>query len=54
LRLGEAFQAADDRQAVETARSLCGSGEAAELWAGGRLVGRFGKDGTYAPAGGAG
>ena len=50
LRLGETFQAADDAQAVEKARLLRVSGEAAELWQAGRIVGRFTKAGTYAPS----
>jgi hypothetical protein len=49
LRLGESFQAADDARAVENARVLRLPGEAAELWQGGRIVGRFSKTGTYAP-----
>jgi len=48
--LGESFQAADDAQAVEKARLLRLSGEAAELWQAGRIVGRFTKTGTYTPA----
>jgi hypothetical protein len=47
--LGESFQAVDDAQAAEKARILRLSGEAAELWEGGRIVGRFSKSGVYAP-----
>jgi hypothetical protein len=50
LRLGEAFQALDDAQAIARARVLRLSGEASELWEGGRIVGRFSKSGGYAPA----
>jgi len=50
LRLGDAFQALDDALAIEKARLLRLSGEAAELWQGGRIVGRFSKSGGYAPA----
>ena len=50
LRLGEAFQAPDDGVAVETGRHLRPTGEAAELWQAGRIVGRFSKSGGYAPA----
>ena len=50
LRLGDAFQAVDDAEAIERARRLRLRGEAAELWQGGRIVGRFSKSGGYAPA----
>jgi hypothetical protein len=50
LRLGDGFQAADDAVAIAKARLLRLSGEAAELWQGGRIVGRFSKSGGYAPA----
>jgi hypothetical protein len=50
LRLGEAFQAADDAEAVAGAR-VRARGQAAELWQGGRLVGRFDKAGAFMPAG---
>ena len=50
LRLGDAFQAADDALAIEKARVLRLSGSAAELWQEGRIVGRFSKSGGYAPA----
>jgi hypothetical protein len=47
LQLGEAFVASDDRSAVECARSLHDAQREAELWAGGRLIGRFTKHGTF-------
>ena len=49
LRLGEAFQAENDQHAVEKGRLLRLSGEAAELWQAGRILGRFTKTGTYTP-----
>lgn len=49
LQLGEAFEAPDDAHAVEQARTHHATGEAAELWKGGRLVGRFSKIGTFTP-----
>jgi hypothetical protein len=48
LQLGEAFTARDDTAAVELARSLHQAGGEAELWAGGRLLGRFNKLGAFA------
>jgi hypothetical protein len=50
LRLGDAFQAPDDDLAIEKARLLRVSGGAAELWQGGRILGRFSKSGGYMPA----
>lgn len=50
LRLGENFQASDDVAAAEKARLLRLAGEAAELWEGGRIVGKFSKSGVYTPA----
>jgi hypothetical protein len=50
LRLGDAFQALNDGQAIAKARLLRLSGAAAELWQEGRIVGRFSKSGGYAPA----
>lgn len=41
LRLGETFAAAQDDEAVTKATPLLRPGQAAELWQGGRLVGRF-------------
>ena len=50
LRLGEAFQALDDAEALRRMRSLASGGGAAELWKGGRLVGSLTEDGEFAPA----
>jgi hypothetical protein len=47
LKLGDAFHAADDGAAVETARQRLPAGQAAELWAGGRIVGRFSRTGSF-------
>ena len=38
LRLGDAFQAVDDVQAIESARRMRLKGEAAELWQSGRCA----------------
>ena len=51
LQLGEAFQAPGDAEAIEAARALAPAGQVAELWAGGRLVGRFSRTGDFAPGG---
>ena len=47
LLLGEVFTAVNDDCAVEFARSLHGRGHESELWAGGRLLGRFSKQGVF-------
>jgi hypothetical protein len=47
LQLGEAFTARSDEAAVELARSFQQTGGEAELWAGGRLLGRFSKQGDF-------
>jgi hypothetical protein len=47
LQLGLAFEAVDDHAAGQQARSVARRGRAAELWAGGRLVGRVSTDGLY-------
>jgi hypothetical protein len=52
LVLGEAFQAEDDAAAIERARKLHDATGAAELWEGGRLVGRFSKLGGFKPGAG--
>ena len=44
LQLRRTFDSPDDEAAVEEAR---GHGEAAELWHGGRLVGRLSKLGVF-------
>ena len=43
LNVGEAFAAQGDEEAVQRARMLLSRAHAAELWEGGRLVGRFSK-----------
>lgn len=43
LRLGQSFPAQSDEDAAAQARELLSPGQAAELWEGGRLVGRFSK-----------
>jgi hypothetical protein len=45
-----AFDCPDDRSAVEQARAQGVLGEAAELWQGGRLLGRFSKLGVFTAA----
>ncbi len=47
LQLGAAFEAADDAQAAARAVELAEKGQAAELWAGGRMVGKVSKDGEF-------
>jgi hypothetical protein len=47
LQLGQAFEAVDDRAASLAAESLAQRGRTAELWEGGRLVGRVSTDGLY-------
>lgn len=54
LRLGEALEARDDAEAIAAARALVPAGEAAELWAAGRIVGRFSRSGVFTPGSGAG
>ena len=49
LVLGEAFEAKDDAAAIERARTLHDATGPAELWEGGRLVGRFSKLGVFTP-----
>lgn len=49
LQLGETFAAPNDAKAIEHARSLHQDGQAAELWQGGRLLGRFSKFGAFTP-----
>ncbi|MGA0605419.1 hypothetical protein ACO2Q0_05400 [Phenylobacterium sp. VNQ135] len=52
LLLGETFEAADDAAAVARAGAQHRTGVAAELWAGGRIVGRFSKLGVFTPGAG--
>jgi hypothetical protein len=52
LQLGQAFDAADDKAAVERAGLLAVSGQVAELWEGGRMVGQVGADGVFVPGSG--
>jgi hypothetical protein len=47
LRLGEAFEAADDQLAGARAEALASGGEIAELWEGGRMVGHVAKGGQF-------
>lgn len=47
LRLGEAFQALDDAEAIPRMQILTPSGGPAELWESGRLVGSLGEDGEF-------
>jgi hypothetical protein len=47
LRLGDALQARDDAEAIAEARGRLPCGQAAELWAGGRMVGRFSRAGAF-------
>ena len=51
LRLGDRVEAAQDDLAAATASSLLFEGQAAELWDGGRLVGRFSKTGDFTRGG---
>jgi hypothetical protein len=43
LNVGETFTAQDDTEAVQRARGQLVRAQPAELWEGGRLVGRFSK-----------
>jgi hypothetical protein len=47
LQLGQAFEAVDDRAAAAVAESFAQRGRTAELWEGGRMVGRVSKDGAF-------
>ncbi len=47
LQLGVTFEARDDGEAAWRVEQLAPAGRAAELWEGGRLVGRLGKDGAF-------
>ena len=48
LQLGLAFQAANDRAAGAEAQGAVARGQVAELWEGGRLVGRV-RTGVFNP-----
>jgi hypothetical protein len=48
LQLGQAFEAADDTVAAARALELAQMGQSAELWEGGRIVGRVSKIGGFA------
>jgi hypothetical protein len=50
LQLAAVFHAADDAQAARLAGGRLDVGQAAELWEGGRLVGRFSKIGSFSSA----
>jgi hypothetical protein len=52
LRLGDAFDAAADGDAVERARAAATPGEAVELWEGGRMVGAISPEGVFTSQGG--
>jgi hypothetical protein len=47
LRLGDLLQAPHDEAAVASAATLLTRGQEAELWQGGRLVGRFSARGEF-------
>lgn len=47
LQLGLAFQASDDRTAGAEAEAAVTRGQLAELWEGGRLVGKVSKSGVF-------
>jgi hypothetical protein len=49
LQLGQAFEAADDRAAAARAEGSAPQGQTAELWEGGRMVGRVDLDGVFRP-----
>lgn len=49
LQLGEAFDVPDDRVAAARAEALAEPGQTAELWEGGRIVGRVSEDGVFLP-----
>lgn len=47
LQLGAAFEAADDQAAAARALEVAAAGQAAELWEGGRLVGKVSRRGVF-------
>jgi hypothetical protein len=52
LRVGETFVAKDDDEAVARARAALSPGAPAELWEGGRIVGRFTSAHGFSPGSG--
>ena len=52
LQLGQAYEAADDQAAAERALGAASKGHVAELWEGGRIVGRVTEHGVFEPGGG--
>ena len=52
LQLGQAFEATDDKAAAERAVSAASKGRIAELWEGGRIVGRVTEGGAFEAGGG--
>ena len=53
LQLGQAFEAPDDQAAAERAIGAATKGRIAELWEGGRVVGRVTETGLFEPGRGA-
>jgi hypothetical protein len=49
LQLGQAFEDADDTAAGARAETLAETGQIAELWEGGRMVGKVSKSGVFKP-----
>ncbi len=47
LQLGQAFEAVDDATAGAQAQGGAQRGRTAELWEGGRIVGKVSKDGVF-------
>lgn len=52
LRLGDTLRAASDDEAVASARPRLAPGQPAELWRGGRMVGRFSHTHEFLPGAG--
>ena len=49
LQFGAAFEASDDKAAAARAVEVAQAGRTAELWAGGRLVGKVSTKGVFVP-----
>jgi hypothetical protein len=49
LQLGQAFEHVDDAAAGALAETLAAIGQVAELWEGGRMVGKVSKSGIFTP-----
>lgn len=49
MQLGHAFEAASDGDARQRALTHAARGQVAELWEGGRMVGRVDEDGVFGP-----